>query len=222
MGTLTLSVFRTELWYLLEQNSELDPSVAANQTRLDRWINMAYARVARPSTFRHMEIETTANLTLVTATPSYTLAATIWATDHIHYVEGNYSLRRIIRRELSNRTIGSGAPTEYARWGRTIYLDRSPTSTENGHTLRVFGWLIPTQLSTDVATVLTFHWDEAILKCAAWLAWQALGDSAKADYFREDYAASVNDVREVLGDEARDTGGDFTLDYLTQDTMRRM
>ena len=224
MGTLTLSEARTELWYLVEQNSELDPSTSSNAVRLNRWLNWSYLNVARPSTFRHMETETTSNLTLVTFTPSYTLPSTVWAIDHIYYVEGGYSLIRNIRREMSNRTIGSGRPASYARWGRTIYLDNSPTSTESGGTLRVFGWLIPTVLSADGSqTILTAHWDEVIITGAAWKAWEALGESSKADVLRESYAAKVNDVREILTEESRDTGGDFSLDYVSvQDTMRRI
>lgn len=224
MGTLTLPDFRTELWQLLEHHEDADPSGGATITgRIDRWINYGYLRVSRPSTFRHMETETTTNLTLVTSTASYTLASTLWAIDHIAYSGQGYSLRRTIRREMSNRTLGDGRPTEYARWGRTVYVNPVPTSNENGDTLVVYGWLIPTVLSGTAATILTSHWDEPILEWAASVGWRNLGDTARADYHRENYAALVNDIREVLDEESRDTGGDFALDYVSiQDTMRRM
>ena len=205
MGTNTLAEMRDDLYLLLNSRDEVDPDVAAGQTRLDRFLNWAYQRVQLPTTFEHIERQSTQTLTLVTSTASYTV--TLWAIDHIRYDNFKKLLRPMSRQQLSNATIPDGQPTRFARWGTSIYLDYTPTSTQNGHTLTMYGWTTPTTLATSsAASALNAVWDEVIVIGAAWRGWRSLGDHTRADVFREEYAALVNDNRSVLQTEGHIQG----------------
>jgi hypothetical protein len=49
-------------------------------------------------------------------------------------------------------------------------------------------------------------WDEVIVIGAGWRAWRTFGDLARADVFREEYAALTNDNRSVLNMEGHIPG----------------
>lgn len=207
MGTLTLAEMRDELYLLLNSRDEVDPSVATGQTRLDRFLNWSYLKVQLPSTFEHVERQSSGTITLVTSTSSYTIPATIWAIDHIRYGAREKRISPMSRAQLSNITIPSGPPARFARWGTTLYLDATPTSTENGQTLTIYGWQEPESLATSgAASELNPVWDEVIIAGAAWRGWRSLGDHPRADVFREEFAAMANDMRSVLSQEAHIPG----------------
>lgn len=205
MGTLTKAEMRTELYLLLNSRDEVDPNDTTGQVRLDRFLNWSYARVQLPSTFEHVEKQTTQTLTLVASTSSYT--TTVWAIDHILYSNRSKRLTPLSRAQLSNISIPSGPPSRFARWGPTVYLDTIPTSTEAGHTLVVYGWEdIQTLSGTGAASALNSLWDQVIVTGAAWHGWRSLGDMARADLYREEYAAMVNDARSVFSIEGHIPG----------------
>ena len=205
MGTLTKAEMRTELYLLLNSRDEVDPADAAGQVRLDRFLNWSYARVQLPSTFEHVEKQTTQSIAIVTSTTSYTL--TVWAIDHVLYSQRSKRLPPISRAQLSNLSTPSGPPTRFARWGNTLYLDTIPTSSENGHTLVVYGWQdIQTLAAAGAGSSLNSLWDEVIVTGAAWRGWRSLGDMARADIYREEYGALVNDARSVLSMEGHIPG----------------
>lgn len=204
MGSLTKVEMRDELYLLLDSRDEVDPSTAAGQARLDRFLNWSYKRIQLPTTFEHVEKMTTQTITLVASTGSYAL--TVWAIDHIRYDNFSKLLRPMSRTQLSNSTIPSGQPSRFARWGSTAYLDYIPTSTQAGHTLTVYGWAEPANLDTSPGSALNSVWDEVITIGAAWRGWRSLGDHAKADLYREEYGAMVNDNRSVLNVEGHIEG----------------
>lgn len=208
MGLLTKTEFREELYSLLDNAQEVAPQSlggdATTQALCDRYLQFAYARVWLPSTFEHVEAQTTQTITLVTSTASYTL--TVWAIDHVRYENGGKTLPPMTRVQLSQRgTTILGPPARFARWGTLLYPDRVPTSAENGHTLTVYGWRQPPTWG-DTVSELRSEWDEVILEGAAWRGWVRLGDLPRADIHRENYAALVNDNRTVLSVEARQEG----------------
>lgn len=207
MGILSLTDMRSSLALLLNTRDEVSTSTAAGQARLDQYLNWAYARVSHPSIFEHVELQTSTTLTLVTNQQNYTLAtATIFAIDHIYYAAQNKRLYPMSRRALSDQTVPSGMPTRYAHWGTTVWLDRVPTTAENGQVLTVFGWSLPTALAASPASLLHALWDEVIVIGGAWRGWRYLGDLARSDTYREEYAALVNEVKDTLTVEAKDIG----------------
>lgn len=203
MGTLTLAEMRTELYYLLDSADEV--MAGTGDIRANRFLNWSFYRIQLPNTFEHIERQTTQTITLVANTTSYPV--TVWAIDHIRYNNTYKRLNPMSRAQLSNLTLPNGQPARFARWGHSIQLDSTPTSAEAGHTLTVYGWQEPTILSTTgAASDLNTLWDEVIVTGAAWRGWRSLGDHVRADIFREEYAALVNDARSVLAQEGHIPG----------------
>lgn len=197
MGVDTRADMRSDLYLLLDSRDEVDPTTAAGQAKLDRFLNYSYMRLQLPTTFEHPEMMTTQAIVLATGVGS--VAVTPWAIDHIRYNNYGRHLRPMSRAQLSNTTIPSGEPTRFARWGSTLYYDYIPTSAQNGHTLTIYGWAAPTTISaSSAASLLSVVWDEVIVVGAAWRGWRSLGDHVRADVFREEYAALVNDNKSVL------------------------
>lgn len=211
MGTLTRAEMRADLYLLLNSRDEVDASVAAGAARLDRFLQWSYARVQLPTVFRHVELQTAQTITLVTSTQSYAL--TLWAIDHVRYNNVPRLLQPMTREQLSMMTsVPGGPPTRFARWGTNLYTDYTPTSVQNGHTLTVYGWAnTATLASTLAASVLHPVWDEVIVTGAAWRGWRSLGDHGRADMFREEYAALVQDNREVMAIEGHTDGWRTTV-----------
>ena len=219
MGSLTLTNLETEVWLSLEHHTDADPADATSQAHLDRWINQAYLRISLPTTFPHPELQETQTVTLVTSTQSYALTSTRWAIDHIRYVDRNRNLKRVSKEALDRlNTTNTGEPSWYARWGNTIYLNRTPSSNENGDTLTVFTWQIPTLLTTGASTtVLRSIFDEPLVELAAAIGWRRLGDFARADAHLTTYAALLNDIRTLDTIEGlQDTTG-IELENLRED-----
>lgn len=199
MGTNELVDMHEDLYLLLDSRDEADPSTASGVARLNRFLNWSYLRVQLPTTFEHIERQTTQTLTMVTSTASHAL--TVWAIDHIRYNNFGKNIKPMSRSSLSNTTIPSGQPSRWARWGSTLYWDYIPTSDQNGHTATVYGWTEPSALvstASTAASTLNSVWDEVIVVGAAWRGWRSLGDHTKADLYREEYGALVNDNKSVL------------------------
>lgn len=208
MGVDTLANMRTKLWYLLDTADEVDPSTPAGQSRADGFLNWSYQRVQLPSTFEHVETQTTQAITVVTSDFDYTL--TLRAIDHVVYQLGQTDFKILnprSRDQMSRMVRASGPPDNWARWGTTLYLNNTPTATENGKTITVFGWANPVALATSsAASILTVEWDEVIVVGAAWRGWRSLGDQARADVYREEYGALVNDNKAVMSLEGHVRG----------------
>jgi len=223
MGDMTLDDFEDEVWLSLERHTDADPSVSANQVRLRRWINQAYRRISLPRTYPHPELQGTQTLTLVTSTQSYALAATRWAIDHIRYVDRDRILKRVHKEALDRLNVEqSGEPSYWARWQNTVYLNRTPSSNENGQTLTVHTWDIPTALSSPTAaTALRAIFDEPMVELAAAIGWRRLGDFARGDAHLNTYAELVNDIRAVESTEAMTDTTGIELENLRSEYMER-
>lgn len=223
MGDMTLAEFEDEVWLSLERHTDADPATPSQQTRVRRWINLAYRRVSLPTTFKHPELNAIQTVTLVTSTQSYALASTRWAIDHIRYVDRNRNLKRSSKEALDRLNVtNAGEPQSYARWGNTIYLNRTPSSAENNHTLDVHCWDIPTALNTPAGTtVLRAIFDEVLVELAAAIGWRRLGDFARGDAHLKTYADLINDIREVDATEGMQDNTGFELEDLQHDYMPR-
>lgn len=205
MGTNTLAEMRTDLHLLLDSRDEVDPNTSAGQARLDRFLNWAYLRIQLPTTFEHIETQSSQTLTLVAGTDNY--AVTLYAIDHIRYDDFSKLMRPMSFQDRNNTTINSGQPGRFARWGSRIYLDYNPSSNQAGDTLTIYGWATPVVLaSSSAASILNTVWDEVITIGAAWRGWRSLGDQPKADTYREEYGALVNDNKSVLHTEGHIQG----------------
>lgn len=208
MGTMTLDEMKEELYLLCDSRDEVRfDDDGEGEAKLLRFLNWSYLRVQLPSTFEHVERFTSATVTLATDDYQYDVDSTIWAIDHIRYNDREKRLNPMSLAQLSNITRQSGPPNRFARMGTTLLLDTTPTSTENGHTLTVYGWMQPEALNASgAASELNPVWDEVIVVGAAWRAWRTFGDLARADVFREEYAALSNDNRSVLNMEGHIPG----------------
>lgn len=213
MGTLTLAQMRTELYYLVNSADEFDPNQVSGQARCDRFLQWSYDRVQAPNTFNHREKQGSQDISLVASTGSY--AITLHAISHVRYNATNRRLSPADRRQFSELTFPSGPPTRYAEWGGLLYLDYIPTSTEAGNTVTVWGWTEPAALTVSPASILNRIWDEVIVTGAAWRAWRSLGDMVRADTYREEYAAMVNDAKDTLTLGAHDIGWATTVGVQT-------
>lgn len=210
MGTLTRDEMRTDLSLLLDSRDEVDPTVTAGQSRLDRFLNWSYQRLQLPTVFEHLETQTSQSVVLVAGTDNYAL--TMFALDHIRYDNFSKVLRPMSLQQRNNTTINVGQPARFARWGTRIYLDYNPSSAQAGHTLTAYGWATPIALATpNAASILNAVWDEVIVIGAAWRGWRSLGDQPKADLYREEYGALVNDNRSVLQVEGHIQGWRTTV-----------
>lgn len=205
MGELTLAQMRTELSLLIDTAVEYDTSTLAGQSRCDRALNFAYKRIQRPSTFNHIEKQTSEVLTLVASTDSY--ASTLYAIDHARYSQVPRRLMPMTMRQRSDLVISNGPPTRYTRWGTNVFFDHVPTAAEAGQTVTLYGWSALTTLATTLAaSALNSEWDQAIIVGGAWYAWRSMGDQTRADTLREEFAALINDAKDVLAIEANDQG----------------
>jgi hypothetical protein len=208
MGTMTLDEMKEELYLLCDSRDEVRfDDGSTGEARLTRFLNWSYLRVQLPSTFEHVERMTSAAITLATDDYEYAIDSTIWAIDHIRYNNREKRLNPMSISQLSNITRHDGPPNRFARFGTNLLLDTTPSSNENGHTLTVYGWMQPETLNTSsAASDLNTVWDEVIVIGAGWRAWRTFGDLARADVFREEYAALTNDNRSVLNMEGHIPG----------------
>jgi hypothetical protein len=208
VGTLTLQFMRDDLYSLLKNASEYDPTIAAGQALCDRMLNYSYLRVQRPETFDHLQRQSSQVVPLVAGTSSY--AITLGTIGHVQYVaSATYNKRLTPMRyyQLLNNIIVSGPPSRYARWGPSLYLDYIPSVNEAGQLVNVFGWSVPITLAvSSAASDLDSAWDEVIVIGAAWRAARRLGEQVLADMFREEYGAMVNDAKSNMNKEADDPG----------------
>lgn len=221
MGLLTLADIQDEVWMAMEKHTDADPSVAGSATRLTRWINQAYLRISLPTAFRHPELQSSQTVTILTSTQSYALDATRWAIDHIRYVDRNRTLKRVSKEALDRfDTTVSGEPSWYARWGNTIYLNRTPGSAQNNHTLTVFTFQIPTALSVaGNTTLLRAVFDEPLVELAAAIGWRRVGDMPRSEAHLITYAALLNDIRTLDSTEGPQESTSIELEGARQDYM---
>lgn len=222
MGDLNLTALRDETWLSLEHHTDADPSVVANATRLDRWINQAYRRTSLPTTFPHPELQAIQTLTLVAGTQSYALASTRWAIDHIRHPARNRNLKRSSKEALDRLNFATtGEPISWARWANTIFLSRTPGTSEAGQTLDIYTWDIPVALTGTNTTVLRAIFDEPIIELAAAIGWRRLGDFARSDAHRETYAVLINDIRTLDAVEGKSDHVGIDLPDLRMEYMVR-
>lgn len=221
MGDLTRTQARDELWLSLERHNDVDPATTPGQTQLNRWLDQAYKHISLPSTYRHPELQTSDDLALTAGVASVALNSTNWVVDHILNVSANRNLKAVTKEALDRfNTTTTGMPSIYARWGNTIYFNRTPDASMTGQIFRAFVYVIPTALASDGAkTLLRAVFDEPWIEYAAALAWRRLGDFARSDAHRESYAALINDIRGLdIIDGYQDTTG-FQIEPLQDDYM---
>jgi hypothetical protein len=211
MGTMGLDDFRTEVRYMLD-NRQAD-SGGPTDAQIDRYINWAYNHVSRPNVYRHRELQAPQNVTLATDDRDYALSPVPHAVYDVYNSTQGYKLTPKSIRDLDDIPITGARPQRYAVYGNTLFVDPQPTASEgNGDTVVVRYWQSPTILSGTNTTVLRDEWDDVIVSGAAWRGWAALSQPERAFFFRDEFAAKILDVQNILKVEGEDTGWQWEVD----------
>lgn len=212
MGTLTFTQVRDELRVQLGGRHDS----TASDARLNLAINDGYRYIAQPNIYMHRELEANGTLTLVTDDVDYALSGLGATPQAIHSVyhhratsiaPANTRVRLLATdlRRLEEQQFGAGEPRYYTVYGNTLYIDRRPTSVQNGQLLRVFYWAPVTALSgaSDV-TVLRAEWDEVLVQAATWFMFKRLRMFAEAELAKVDLDATINNKLDLRRMEAED------------------
>ncbi len=205
-GTLTLENLRDMVELSVDSRTEFDSSTTAGQTRLDRAINFSYYHVVEPSIYRHHELQEIDTFTLATDDHTYDLSSNVYIIHTVKLTTDDIPLRAMSYRDWVQLRRVSGRPNRYSRWGNTIYLDRDPTTDENGDTMTVNHYIQPAILTAGNVTVLNPLWDSVIWFGAIYYAWKMVGQQDKAEAAKIEFAALINEFREKDRHEGEDYG----------------
>jgi len=203
MGTLQLSEFRDEIRYQISNRSDLDDSDSTVAARLNRWVNISARWVGLPAVFEHPELKTSATVTLVDGTDSYTVASDLYAIRFVVNETQDFKYDPQTERDFYDR--GSAARL-YARSDSNDILIEG-TDQNDGDIVRVYYWAYHSAMSTDAATTdVGDYFDDVILARATALGHAALGELDRADYWMSYVADMINDHAPPSRFEARDDG----------------
>lgn len=224
MGTMTKTQMQDEVLFALGNRADVG---ATDSTRLERWIDQAYAFITHPSIHHFKEAQDIATITLVTSTDEYSLTnATIgydiisvrWVTHVLATAYTNTAQKRKLRpkdiRWFENKTLTAGQPIAWVVDSTILRIAQIPRLAENNQLLRVGLWRTPASIVTSTGTsAIPTYFDRPLWKTALGFALQDLGDRALAlAEFREAQMLMNNAIAENEL-EAEDWG--FQSDILT-------
>jgi len=223
MGTMTKTLMQDEVLFALGNRADTG---ATNSTRLERWIDQAYAFITHPSVHKFKEAQDIYTITLSTGTDEYSLTnATVtydiisvrWVTHVLATAYTNTAQKRKLNpkdiRWFENKTLSTGQPIAYVVDALVLRIAQIPRTDENNQLLRVGVWRTPAIMTSSGTSALPDYFDRPIWKTALGFALQDLGDRALAlAEFREaqilmNNATSENEL------EAEDWG--FQSDIMT-------
>lgn len=213
MGTMTLTQFREELSFDLDARPDRTNLPAdLPDARLNLWINAAYMHMSLPGVRGVMgrgfiEFQFRHTVTLVSGTNEYSLAkATVGRKVHYpvavthHFATTLSPTNRKVKlyprsyQYLEERTLSSAAPRLWSWFGETLILGSVPGVAENNQLLRVSYQGEPDRLAADGdTTVLGDYFDFVLRKGALWVAQMSLGDIARAEATKQEYAVLLNE-----------------------------
>lgn len=219
MGDQTLSEFRTDLEFDLDERDDLTTA------RLNRWINQAYMHMTYPGVRglpgRHFkECEFRATITLVQDQAEYDIsAATIGRKVHypmlVTYHQATSLSPTNTKRKLDprsyqyfeERTLPPGQPNLYTWFSETLIIMGVPTSAEAGQLLRLAYYGEPTRLTADGdTTTLPEYFDLVLRKGALWAAQASLNMFAAAAVTKQEYGTLLNEGSTAQESQMVDTG----------------
>jgi hypothetical protein len=162
--------------------------IAARQYQHISWAEqeLAYA-------IRFPELEAYATIPLVASQTSYLYPSDLFAIYSLIYPTLGRKLVNINIEVLDKIiTLPSGAPARYARYGKMLYIDTSPTSDEAGNTLklRYLSQIAEVDASSSAFT-LPHPFHEAILLGSLYRAHRAFREYEQANEVKRDYLAFV-------------------------------
>lgn len=230
MGVATLAELRTNVWLMMDTRTDLDPSVPGSlgETRLNLFINKAYAHCALPNVHDHPELVDVYNFTLATGVRSYSISRatlTLAGNAHLYAIKHLYdrvrgrrirpmTLRQMLERHFDTVALTpAGRPNRYTRFAENLLLDRYPTAAENGDVMELYYWreITPMVLGTDT-TLFTQPWDQVVEAGAAFYGWTALNNTVRADLARDHFGRLINEVGSIDQLEGQDEGYRIDLD----------
>ncbi len=221
--------FKSELSFLLRNRNDAD---AVDTTRVERWVNSGYVYMCHPSVHEFREMQDITTVTLVTGTSDYTFTdtATVFliAVRFVTYLQSTTDVNTANKRKVrpiantayERKTLTTGIPTQYSRYGDILQLAQIPGSTESGHLLRVGRWLEPTKM-TDGAdvTVIPSYFDRPLLKFAQAFAEEDLGMRDLSMLTMKHATALTNNAESEFQMEGEDTGFQVEIEGANQPVM---
>ena len=224
MGTMTKTQMQDEVLFALGNRKDVG---ATNSTRLERWIDQAYAFITHPSVHKFKEAQDIATVTLATGTDEYSLTnATIgydiisvrWVTHVLATAYTNTAQKRKLNprdiRWFENKTLTSGQPINYVVEGTVLRIAQIPRSTENNQLLRVGLWRTPASITTSSGvSAIPTYFDRPLWKTALGFALQDLGDRTLAMAEFREAQILMNNATSEDELEAEDWG--FQTDIMT-------
>ena len=221
MGLLTLADFRDEVRFICGGISATSPAWPA--ARLDRRINASYLWCSMPNHYRHPELETTEEITLVAATARYTPANTYYMIHSVSHVDEaaaavtdddrRYKLDPVDWREQATIQRTARHPSHYSYWEGDIILTCVPDTASTGQVLEVSGYQQPdTMTAVGEVTLLRPEWDEVITVGAEWRVWISLNEQDRAYEAKQNFGALVNEIADVRRLHAEEWGWSTGID----------
>jgi len=222
MGSMTLAEFRTDLTLALEGRAD----VALTDAVKNRWINFTYRHLTRPGVRMFEEVKYRYDFSLVTAQNEYILSLAnvgrrvLGIADVTYYAnstitEASTTIRRdldpVSLQKMNGMSKPDAQPSLYAETGnagnRILILNTRPSSTENGHQVRMSYYSQVDKMADDTdVTVLEDYWDLAILAGSIFFTKWFLGYKEEAVADGQLYQQLINEADSDLELGAEDTG----------------
>ena len=210
MGQLTLAELEAETRQTLDD----DQDTASTRVRL--WLSWGYDFITRPNVHRHMELETSEDLTIGSSrilTPTITWRQIDYVEHWLSAAPTETTTKRPIRptrgRELARRgQFPQSQPGYYNYRSRLLYLDKVPDATTALETLRIWGVREPVAMdrtSDSWVTVLPRDWDPILTQAGAWFGWIGKHEMDRATEARAELGRLINEIAEVQDLSAEDT-----------------
>lgn len=209
MGILTLEQFRSELLFDLKNRTDTSAVSGFTTTRQDLFINSAYLHISHPSVFRHRELQTQGQISLVSGINLYTFsplsATSMTAIRYLTHIASTTNDATAQKTKLlphdeqwfMARTITSGGPPrDYAVRGNQILVSPVPGQNEIGQLLLLGAFQEPAILQSGQSTVIANHLDEIVLLAARWRAELHLGYRDLAEATKLDFVGLLNEYKD--------------------------
>lgn len=140
---------------------------------LIREIGNAQRQACYRQDLRHLYDDSTFSITLATGVQSYALDHRILRIEEIQFgtaVLEHTTLANLDQYAKGWRSYSAGAPKRFYIRGRTLFLDRAPSATENGQSLNLTVWREPL---ADPDTGDELEWVDDPEKLGHWVAFKA-------------------------------------------------
>lgn len=190
-----------------EMDTELDlmTGQAADITQARRYQFISWAEQEIAYRLRTPEVQSYATTALVDDRDYYLYPSDLFAIYSVSYPD----LGRVLTREDITEfdridTKPDGPPSRYARYGKTLYIDTLPTSTEEGNLLRIrYAKFLDEVGTTSTSFTLPRQYHEMILLGALYRAMRARREYEQANVIKQDLFRMAKSLLGQIDEEQR-------------------